>query len=139
MTPGGLSARDLARQLYGPAAKAVTARAEVARVRRVVGELLGAQPYRLAADVRADFLEVERLLSRHRTAAAVDRYAGPLLPDSRAPAIVARRAAIDAAMRAALGEAGDAALRRRWERKRGVCNPLQPPVDSRRRARRLGC
>jgi hypothetical protein len=137
MTPGGLSARDLARQLYGPAAKAVTVRAEVSRLRSTVGELVGAQPYRLAADVRADFLEVERLLSRHRLAAAVDRYAGPLLPYSRAPAIVARRAAIDAAMREAL--AGEPALRRRWERKRRrtACNPLQPPVDPRRPARRL--
>ena len=71
MTPAGLSAQALARCLYGPGAKAVTVRAEVARVRRVAGELIGAQPYRLAADVRADFLDVERLLSRRRVAAAV--------------------------------------------------------------------
>ena len=88
-----MSAQALAGCLYGPGAKAVTVRAEVARVRRVAGELIGAQPYRLAADVRADFLDVERLLSRRRVAAAVERYAGPLLPRSRAPAIVARRAA----------------------------------------------
>ena len=80
MTPAGLSAQALARCLYGPGAKAVTVRAEIARVRRVAGELIGAQPYRLAADVRADFLDVERLLSRRRVAAAVTRYAGPLLP-----------------------------------------------------------
>jgi hypothetical protein len=101
MFPAGLSARALARFLYGPAAKAVSARAEVARCRRVVGDLIGAQPYRLTGEVRADFLDVERLLSRGRVAAAVERYAGPLLPRSRAPAIVARRAAIEAAIREA--------------------------------------
>ena len=118
MTPAGLSAQALARCLYGPGAKAVTARAEVARVRRVAGGLVGAQPYRLAVEVRADFLEVERLLARRRVAAAVARYAGPLLPGSRAPAIMARRAALESAVCDAVFDAGDVALRRRWERKR---------------------
>jgi len=104
-------------------AKAVTVRAEVARVRRVSGELIAAQPYRLAADVRADFLDVERLVARRRVAAAVERYAGPLLPRSRAPAIVARRAALESALRDAVCGAGDVALRRRWERKRRRSQP----------------
>jgi hypothetical protein len=114
MSPAGLSANALAGCLYGPAAKAVTARAEVARVRRRAGELVGAQPYRLAADVHADFLDVERLLARRRVAAALARYPGPLLPRSRAPAIVARRAAIERALHDARG-----------------CNPLQPVADPR--------
>ena len=142
MTPAGLSAKALAGCLYGPGAKAVTVRAEVARVRRLAGELLGAQPYRLAADVRADFLDVERLLSRRRVAAAVERYAGPLLPRSCAPAIVARRAALERALRDAVCDAGDVALRRRWERKRRRtpdCNPLQPASDPRRSERTLKC
>jgi hypothetical protein len=130
MAPAGLSAQALAGSLYGPGAKAVTARAEVARVRRVAGELVGAQPYRLAADVRADFLDVERLLARRRVSAAVARYAGPLLPRSRAPAIVARRAAIEGALREAVADAGDVALRRRWERKR----PWAAPCTAARRA-----
>jgi GAF domain len=98
MHPAGLSARALARCLYDGAANPVTARAEVARVRRVVGDLVEAQPYRLAAEIRADFLDVERLLERGRLRAALDRYAGPLLPRSRAPCIVARREALDAAV-----------------------------------------
>jgi hypothetical protein len=102
ISPAGLSARELAEGLYGPSAKAVTVRAEVARVRRVSRELVSAQPYRLAADVRADFLDVERLLARRRVAAAVERYRGPLLPRSRAPAIVARRAALETAVKHAV-------------------------------------
>jgi hypothetical protein len=149
MTPDGLSARALAGDLYGPDAKAVTVRAEVARVRRVAGALIAAQPYRLAADVSADFLDVERLLTRRRVAAAVERYPGPLLPRSRAPAIVARRAALDSALEDAVGDAGDVSLRRRWARKprqplpageaRRARNPVQPPADPRRRARTLKC
>jgi hypothetical protein len=121
MSPAGLTAHALAEGLRGPGAKPVTARAEVARVRRVASELIGAQPYRLAADVDADFLKVERHLSRNRAAAAVDAYAGPLLPRSRAPAIVARRAALENAVR------------------RARCNPSQPLGVSRRPARPLGC
>jgi hypothetical protein len=139
LAPAGLTAHALAEGLFGPGAKPVTARAEVARIRRVVGELIGAQPYRLAADIDADFLRVERHLSRHRIAAAVDEYAGPLLPGSRAPAIVARRAALDKALRRAVAD--DPELRRRWQRKLRArrCNPSQPRVVSRRPARPLGC
>jgi GAF domain len=99
--PDGLTARELGRCLYGGGANPVTVRAEVARLRRLVGELVDAQPYRLTADVRADFLDVEWLLARGRVAAAVDRYAGPLLPRSRAPCVVARREALAAAVASA--------------------------------------
>src|SRR5262249_40255816 len=61
--PAGLSAKGLGLCLYGGAANPVTVRAEVARLRRVVGGLLEAQPYRLTAEIRADFLEVERLIA----------------------------------------------------------------------------
>jgi hypothetical protein len=98
LKPAGVSARALARCLYGGAASPVTVRAEVARLRRVVGDLVAAQPYRLTAEVRADFLEVERLLARGRIRPALGLYRGPLLPRSRAPAIVARRAALEAAV-----------------------------------------
>jgi hypothetical protein len=94
--PSGLSAKDLGRCLYGGAANPVTVRAEVARLRRVVGGLVEAQPYRLTADIRADFLEVERLIARGRVRAALDRYTGPLLPRSRAPCVVVRRESLAA-------------------------------------------
>jgi hypothetical protein len=49
--PEGLSAGDLSRTLYGDADHAVTVRAEVSRLRRVVGALVATGPYRLANDV----------------------------------------------------------------------------------------
>jgi hypothetical protein len=126
MTPGGLSAQALSHCLYGPAANAVTVRAEVVRVRRLARGLVDAQPYRLTSEVRADFLDVERLLSRGRVEAALERYTGTLLPRSRAPAIVARRASIEGALQGALAEAR-------------VRNLSQPPPDSRRPAPALKC
>jgi GAF domain len=96
--PRGLSARELGRCLYGGTVNPVTVRASVARLRRLVGGLVEAQPYRLTAEIRADFLDVEGLLARGRDAAALDRYAGPLLPRSLAPCVVARREALAAAV-----------------------------------------
>lgn len=101
LRPEGFSARALARSLYGGATSAVTVRAEIARVRHVVGDLVAAQPYRLTADVRADFLEVERLLACGRIRPALSRYRGPLLPRSRAPAVVTRRVVLEAAVASA--------------------------------------
>lgn len=50
--PGGLSAADLSRALFGDDDHQVTARAEISRLRRVVGPLVTAAPYRLDGDVR---------------------------------------------------------------------------------------
>jgi hypothetical protein len=131
--PAGLSASDLALALYGDPSKRVSARAEVARLRRLVGDLVAAQPYRLDADVRADFQDVERLLARGRVASALRRYPGALLPASAVPAIVARRNALESALEGAVAGSGDPKLRRRWEqRRRGgsrratatPCNPV---------------
>jgi hypothetical protein len=51
--PEGLTSRELARKLYGPAGKRVTVRAEMSRLRRVLGPILARNPYRLDAEVSA--------------------------------------------------------------------------------------
>lgn len=50
--PGGLTAAALSVALFGDADHLVTVRAEVSRLRRVVGALVDTGPYRLAAGVR---------------------------------------------------------------------------------------
>ncbi|MFB9377292.1 GAF domain-containing protein [Kineococcus gynurae] len=50
--PGGSSAADLARRVYDDPARTVTVRAELSRLRRVLGPVLEHRPYRLAAGVR---------------------------------------------------------------------------------------
>src|SRR5262249_7560447 len=45
--PEGLTSRELARELYGPGGKRVTVRAEMSRLRRVLGPVMAPNPYRL--------------------------------------------------------------------------------------------
>jgi hypothetical protein len=70
---GGRSASELSLDLFGDAGRTVTVRAEMSRLRRHFGGILGAQPYRFADDV-------EVLVERPEAAEAV-------LPHSLAPAI----------------------------------------------------
>lgn len=89
--PEGLTGEELALEIYGSNVKAVTIRAEMSRLRRLLGCLLLSNPYRLVADVEADFLEVERLLASGDVAEAARRHRGPLLPRSTVPGIVDAR------------------------------------------------
>jgi hypothetical protein len=100
LNPGGASGEDLALQIYGSRDKSASLRAEMSRLRRVLGCLLLASPYRLKAEVQADFLDVRRLLDRGRFAEAARRYAGPLLPVSQVPAVVATREDLEVRLRA---------------------------------------
>ena len=91
--PDGLDEAGLASAVYErDDVKAVTVRAEISRLRKLLGPVLKTRPYRLAADVRADFLAIERALPVGSDAnAKLQRYQGPLLPASNAPAVVAAR------------------------------------------------
>ena len=99
MHPEGLTGEELAFEIYGENVKAVTIRAEMSRLRRLLGCLLLAAPYRLVADIDADFLEVERLVAAGDTAQAGRRYPGPLLVRSRVPRIIEARERLDRALR----------------------------------------
>lgn len=114
--PQGISGKELTLQLYGSDGKCVTVRAEVSRLRKLLGSLLAANPYRLVADVRADFLDVERLLEDGQVDVAVGRYAGPLLPSSDLPAIVVARQRLERAVRTSVQAAGDIELLWKWVR-----------------------
>ncbi len=52
--PEGLSGEELGALVYGDDWKAVTLRAEVSRLRRLLGPVIGHDPYRLLVDVVAD-------------------------------------------------------------------------------------
>jgi hypothetical protein len=99
LRPGGLTSEELAFEIYGTNVKAVTIRAEMSRLRRFLGCLLLAHPYRLLADVDADFLEVERLVRTGDLAAATRGYHGPLLARSTVPGIVQARERLERALR----------------------------------------
>lgn len=111
----GLSGPRLAVGLSEEEIHPVTLRAEMSRLRGLLGEaLLGSQPYELRRPVRADFTAVRGLLAEGRVAAALAAYSGPLLPDSEAPAIVAQRDLLGQQLRAEVLASADAAVLRRW-------------------------
>ncbi|UFQ14037.1 MULTISPECIES: helix-turn-helix domain-containing protein [Streptomyces] len=114
--PEGLSGDELLCALYeDESVPQVTLRAEMARLRRVVGaELLRSRPYRLAMPVACDAGLVERRLGTGAVAAAVAAYAGPLLPQSQAPALVRLRRRLADQLRAALVARGDPDLLADW-------------------------
>ena len=112
--PRGLSTEQLALELFGERGKPVSVRAELSRLRRVLGTALDADPYRLSVPVETDFLEVEHRIDEGRAAAALAGHVGPLLPHSEAPGIVELRGGLDAGVRRAVLSSGDDDLLKRW-------------------------
>ena len=71
--------------------RAVTVRAELSRLRRLVGaDLVGSRPYRLRGRIDTDLDRVRRLLARGAVGSALERYPGAVLPGSHAPGVAAR-------------------------------------------------
>ncbi len=99
----GLTAEQLTLHLYGDDGNRVSTRAEVSRLRKLLGGAMAARPYRLVGQVDADFLDVEALLIAGELQRALDAYTGPLLPDSEAPRLAqARDELVGALQRAVL-------------------------------------
>ncbi|MGY1623712.1 phytochrome sensor protein [Geodermatophilus sp. SYSU D00965] len=102
-TGGGRTAEQLAAECHAGDAAAVTVRAELSRLRRLVGtDLVGSRPYRLLAPLETDAGQVRRLLGSGAVGAALERYAGPVLPRSTAPGVVATRERLTARLRQAV-------------------------------------
>ncbi|MFF2556353.1 transcriptional regulator [Nocardia sp. NPDC058058] len=113
--PEGLSADHLAMLLDESELDPVTVRAELSRVRKIVGANgLASRPYRLLLDLDTDIGAVRRALAHGDAAAALRAYPGPLLPRSLAPGIMEARAELHCRVRAALLAAGDRRLLARW-------------------------
>ncbi|KRE99626.1 hypothetical protein ASG88_13480 [Nocardioides sp. Soil777] len=74
-SPGGRTAAELADDLFADPSRVVTVRAEMSRLRRTLGSLLEAQPYRIVPSVRTTVLLPD---------------AGPAIPGSSAPVVAAR-------------------------------------------------
>ncbi|WP_372348005.1 GAF domain-containing protein [Streptomyces sp. KL116D] len=114
--PEGLTGDELLCFLYeDESVTPVTLRAELARLRRVLGpDVLRSRPYRLAAPVDSDLATVERRLASGAVTAAASAYTGPLLPASQAPAVARVRRRLADELRAALVARGDPDLLADW-------------------------
>ncbi|MEW2481489.1 GAF domain-containing protein [Mycobacterium sp. NPDC049093] len=113
--PEGLSADHLAMLLDDKDLDVVTVRAEVSRLRRVIGSsYIESRPYRLLAPVASDMGDVYDALQAGNVSAALDAYSGALLPQSVSPAIARLRTELSAGLREAVLTGSDLGLLRRW-------------------------
>ena len=111
----GLTGEALDALLHERGASPVTVRAEVARIRRLLGpDMLASRPYRLRRLLRSDIDEVHDLLTEgaHRT--ALQSYAGHVLPRSQAPGVAEIREELQAEMCSSLEACTDRNVHLRW-------------------------
>jgi len=109
--PAGRTGDQLGFDLYADDLNPVTVRAELSRLRRILGaEVLDSRPYRLLVDIEADFVTVTRRLEAGRVAEALAAYTGPVLPSSNAPGVVRLRQMIENELRTAVLTSGDTRL-----------------------------
>ena len=113
--PEGLSADHLAMLLDDKDLDVVTIRAEMSRLRRVIGaEYIASRPYRLLSPIASDVGDVFDALQAGDVDSALSRYTGALLPQSVSPAIARLRTELSASLRGAVLSTGNLALLRRW-------------------------
>jgi hypothetical protein len=115
--PRGLSGDELAVLLYREDNSASTVRAELNRLRSLLGDhLLASRPYRLVAEVTGDWLAVQGHLASADVVAAMQAYRGPLLPRSEAPGVVRLRTEVESSLRQAILAHGVVDLMSAWTR-----------------------
>jgi len=115
--PHGLSGDELAVLMYEDDSADSTLRAEVNRLRHLLGgDLLVSRPYRLAASIMGDWLAVDALLAAGDVAGAMRAYRGPLLPRSYSPGVVRLREQVAGSLRHAVLHSGVADLMSAWTR-----------------------
>jgi hypothetical protein len=113
----GLSGDELAVLLYEDDGASSTLRAELNRLRHLLGdELLVSRPYRLAASIAGDWLAVEAQLAAGDLRGALRAYRGPVLPRSTAPGVVRLREQLHHSLRAALLAGREPDLMSTWTR-----------------------
>lgn len=111
LRPDGVNAEQLALALHGEQGNPVTVRAEIHRLRTQLGhDVVHTKPYRLAADVDADFLDLRAALRAGRLDSALELHRGALLPSSEAPAVRDEREDLITGLRGAVLAARDPEL-----------------------------
>jgi hypothetical protein len=113
--PEGLSADHLAMLLDDKDLDAVTIRAEMSRLRRVVGDtLIASRPYRLREPIVSDLGEVLAAVQAGDVDTALSGYTGALLPQSVSPGVARLRTELSASLRGAVLATKNLALLHRW-------------------------
>ena len=106
-TPGGLTSEELSQGVYGDPLRTGSIRVEISRLRKLLGDCIETDHYRLRGGVRSDVAQVAGLLHRGEVREAAARYPGPLLPRSSAPGVVREREALEGWLRQSVLSSGD--------------------------------
>jgi transcriptional regulator of acetoin/glycerol metabolism len=113
--PHGLSAQALDVALHDEGEHLITIRAEINRLRRVLGpSLLSSRPYRLNVPIRTDVAQIREALSEGRLEQALEQFAGSPLPGSDAPGIRSLTDEFVCEVREAVLASGSAPVLERW-------------------------
>jgi GAF domain len=113
--PEGLTADHLALLLDDKDLDVVTVRAEMSRLRKVIGsDFVESRPYRLLKPVASDLADTFAALDAGDVDTALSHYGGPLLPQSVSPAIARLRTQLSMSLRGAVLSTGNLAQLRRW-------------------------
>jgi hypothetical protein len=121
----GLSGDELAVLLYPGDVTSSTLRAEMVRMRALLGDALASRPYRLMCEVSSDWAAVAARLAAGDVPGALRLYHGPLLPQSEAPAVARQRQDLHEWMRAAILSDGRQELLVNWTQSRWGADDLE--------------
>jgi hypothetical protein len=105
--PQGLTSEELSDGVYGDRSRAGSIRVEISRLRKLLGDCIETEHYRLRPGVSSDVAQVCGLLHRGEVREAAARYPGPLLPRSSAPGVRHEREALEGWLRQSVMSAGD--------------------------------
>jgi hypothetical protein len=105
--PDGLTSEELSAGVYGQPGGAGSIRVEISRLRKLLGDCIETDHYRLRGGVTSDVAQVCALLNRGEVREAAARYPGPMLPRSNAPGVVREREALERWLRQSVMSAGD--------------------------------
>ncbi len=110
----GLTSEELTLEVYGETGKPVTLRAEMSRLRRLLGPVLRARPYEFAGAVSSDLGDAERALAGGRLADALVLAREQALAGSTAPRVVEARDRLEHGLRRAVLRSGEPELLAAW-------------------------
>jgi GAF domain len=124
--PGGLSGEELAVMLYPGDVSPATLRAEMVRLRSLLGsDVLASRPYRLCCEVTSDWAAVAAKLAAGDVASALRLYRGPLLLHSQAPEVARLRQELHDWLRALVLADGGQELVVNWTQSRWGADDLE--------------
>lgn len=106
LCPQGVNLDKLHNALYGERKVSMgTLKAEMSQLRDLLGGMLGSRPYRLLAQVEADFLQAEQALDAGYLESALSLYKGVFLAKTESPFLCAWRDCLESRLSDAIFKA----------------------------------